>query len=121
MSEKNDQYYIDNDGMLRSGEIPEPEEKNCSSCGKKQACISFFAHENAMMHKDLDNERMHETMKDMGSKHTRTVLYICAAFIVIILLFVVTYTIRTEIWNETVRQMNAAIVELANAKGIISP
>ena len=98
------------------------EEAKCSMCEKKsQACISFFAHENALMHKDLDNERMHETMKAIQEKNTRTTFHICLAFIVIILLFVVSYTVRTEIWNETVREMNAAIVELANAKGVNTP
>lgn len=98
-----------------------PEESNCKDCGKKQACISFFAHENAMMHKDLDNERLHETMKVTQEKNTRTNRNMCITFILIILLFVVSYTVRTEIWNETVRQMNAAIVELANAKGVSTP
>lgn len=98
------------------------EKKECSDCEKKStACISFFAHENAMMHKDVDNERMHETMKAIQEKNTRTTFHICMAFIVIILLFVVSYTVRTEIWNETVREMNAAIVELANAKGVGTP
>ena len=97
-------------------------EDNCASCNKKSsACISFFAHENAMMHKDLDNERLHETIKVIGEKSTRTNWNTCITFIVIILLFVVSYTIRTNIWNETVRQMTAAIVELANAKGIAPP
>lgn len=33
-------------------------EDHCATCNKKDtACISFFAHENAMMHKEADNER----------------------------------------------------------------
>lgn len=32
--------------------------ENCKNCEEKQACIPFFIHENAMMHKDMDNERM---------------------------------------------------------------
>ena len=32
-------------------------DNKCGTCEKKeQACISFLAHENAMMHKDTDNE-----------------------------------------------------------------
>ena len=98
------------------------EESKCARCEKKeQACISFFAHENAMMHKDVDNERLHETIREQAKESNRRNLCLCATFIVIILLFVVTYTIRTNIWNETVRNMTAAIVELANAKGITVP
>ena len=89
-------------------DLKEPE--GCSSCGKKSGCISFFAHENAMMHKDVDNERAH-----------RTTLFVCIAFVLIVIIFVTAYTIRTSIWLDTITKLNAAIVELANAKGIITP
>ena len=96
-------------------------EKSCQNCKEKQACISFFAHENAMMHKDMDNERLHETMKQIAEKDKINHRNTCLFFAIVILLFVVAYTIRTNIWNETVRQMTAAIMELANAKGFIAP
>lgn len=83
---------------------------SCSSCNKKHACISFLAHENAMMHKDTDNERAH-----------RTTLFVCIAFVIVILIFVVSYTVRTGVWLDTIKEMYAALVELANAKGIIAP
>jgi len=87
------------------------ESSKCSSCGKKDtACISFFAHENAMLHKDTDNERAH-----------KTTLFVCITFILIVVIFVAAYTIRTSIWLDTIKQLNADIVELANAKGILSP
>ena len=86
------------------------QEESCGSCTKKQACISFLAHENAMMHKDTDNERAH-----------RTTLFVCIAFVLIVVIFVAAYTIRTNIWLDTIKSMNAAIVELANAKGIPTP
>jgi hypothetical protein len=85
-------------------------ESQCGSCNKKQACISFLAHENAMMHKDTDNERAH-----------RTTLYVCIAFVLIVIIFVAAYTVRTNIWLDTIKNMNAAIVELANAKGVPTP
>lgn len=85
-------------------------ESNCNNCKDKQACISYFAHENAMMHKDMDNERAH-----------RTTLFVCVAFVLIVIIFVAAYTIRTSIWLDTVKQLNADIVELAGAKGIIAP
>lgn len=109
MSEKNAQLYVDNDGFLRRENLVEPEE-SCGNCNKKQACISFLAHENAMMHKDTDNERAH-----------RTTLFVCIAFVLIVVIFVAAYTIRTNIWLDTIKSMNAAIVELANAKGIPTP
>ena len=104
-----------------SSTAPEQEVK-CSTCAKKsEPCISFFAYENSMMHKDVDNERLHETIREQARESNRRNLCLCATFIVIILLFVVTDTVRTNIWNETVRNMTAAIVELANAKGIAVP
>ena len=82
----------------------------CSSCGKKHACISFLAHENAMMHKDTDNERAH-----------RTTLFVCITFIIITIIFVLAYTIRMNAFLDTIKEMNAVIVKLANAKGIFAP
>ena len=82
----------------------------CSSCGKKQACISFLAHENAMMHKDTDNERAH-----------RTTMFVCITFIIITIIFVLAYTVRMNSFLDTINKMNAVIVQLANAKGIITP
>ena len=83
----------------------------CNTCEKKKsACISFFAHENAMMHKDADNERAH-----------RTTLFVCITFIIITVIFVAAYTIRMNSFLETINKMNAVIVELAGAKGIIAP
>jgi uncharacterized protein YebE (UPF0316 family) len=63
-----------------------------------------------MMHKDMDNERAH-----------RTTLFVCIAFVLIVIIFVTAYTVRTSIWLDTVKQLNADIVKLANAKGIIAP
>lgn len=87
------------------------EENKCGSCEKKEtACISFFAHENAMMHKDVDNERAH-----------RTTLFVCITFLLITCIFVFAYTIRMNAFLDTIKEMNVAIVELAHAKGIVSP
>lgn len=92
-------------------EMTKATENHCADCGKKEtACISFFAHENAMMHKDTDNERAH-----------RTTLFVCIAFVLIVIIFVAAYTVRTSIWLDTIKQLNADIVELACAKGIIAP
>lgn len=86
------------------------DESQCGTCNKKQACISFLAHENAMMHKDTDNERAH-----------RTSLFVCIFALVFALIFVVAYTVRMNSFVGLIKEMNAAIVELAGAKGIIAP
>ena len=86
------------------------QEDSCGSCNKKQACISFLAHENAMMHKDADNERAH-----------RTTMIVCIAFVIITIIFVFAYTVRMNSFLSTINQLTADIVELAGAKGIIAP
>ena len=73
----------------------------------EQPVVSFLVHENDMNHKDLENERLHET-------HRKTVRDICFTFVVIIVIFVTAYTIRTAIWQNTVLKMNDAILEMAN-------
>ena len=80
----------------------------------KPAMISVFAHENAMMHKDADNQRIHE---ENSRLHT-TIRIICATFIGIIVVFVTLYTIRTKIWNDTITNMNVIISEMANRASI---
>lgn len=83
----------------------------CKTCEKKEtACVSYFAHENAMMHKDMDNERAN-----------RTTLFVCVFAILFALTFVVAYTIRMNTFVELIKEMNAAILQLASAKGIIAP
>lgn len=97
-----------NDAQLKH----EPQaEDHCTTCNKKDtACISFFAHENAMMHKEADNERAH-----------RTTLFVCIFALLFALTFVIAYTVRMNTFVDLIKEMNAAIVQLANAKGIISP
>ena len=77
---------------------------------KKPETITFFAHENAMMHKDMDNERSH-----------RTTMFVCIFALLFALTFVVAYTIRMNVFAELIRDMTAALVELAHAKGIPAP
>ena len=91
-------------------EYTEEAGNNCGNCNKKQACISFLAHENAMMHKDTDNERAH-----------RTTLFVCIFALLFALTFVVAYTVRMNTFVDLIKEMNAAIVELARAKGIPAP
>lgn len=91
--------------MNEADEFDLVEDESCNTCGKKKACISFFAHENDMMHKDADNERAH-----------RTTWIVCATFIIITLIFVFAYTIRMNSFLDTIKEMNAVIVSLASGK-----
>ena len=87
------------------------EQTKCSVCEKKnEPCISFFAHENSLMHKDMDNERAH-----------RQTLFVCATVIILTMIFVVAYTLRMNTFVDLIKEMNAALIQIANAKGIIAP
>ena len=77
---------------------------------RKPESVSVFAYENALMHKDMDNERAN-----------RTTLFVCLFALLFALIFVVAYTIRMNSFVSLIREMNAAIVELAGAKGIPAP
>lgn len=98
---------VNND--IESG-MDESVKSECTGCQKKHSCISFLAHENAMMHKDADNERAH-----------RTTLFVCVFALVFALIFVTAYTVRMNTFVDLIKGMNAALMELANAKGIIAP
>ena len=87
------------------------EEDKCSGCRRKAPeTVSFFMHENSIMHKDMDNERAH-----------RTNLFVCLTVIILTLIFVCAYTFRMNAFIELIREMNAEIIKLASAKGIITP
>ena len=86
--------------------INNPEEKQ----DDQQAMVPFFIHENALWHKDQDNERAHRTNRNT-----------CIAFVLVIIIFVTAYTIRMQTWADTVLEMKNAIVEVCNAKGIDPP
>ena len=92
-------------------------EKNCSNCNEKQACVPFFVHENAMMHKDADNERMAKIIK--GQRITNIIQSV--VILLIVFVFVWFYTSRAQIWSSTITEMKDAIVEVTNAKNNGSP
>ena len=77
---------------------------------EKPESVSAFAYESALMHKDADVERAHNTT-----------IWVCVAFVVMTAIFVAAYTVRTSIWLETINRMTAAIIELSNAKGLPAP
>ena len=92
-------------------------EKTCSNCNEKQACVPFFVHENAMMHKDADNERMAKIIK--GQRITNIIQSV--VILLIVFVFVWFYTSRAQIWSSTITEMKDAIVEVTNAKNNGSP
>lgn len=85
-------------------------ENKCNNCESKEACIPFFLHENAMIHKDRDNKRM-----------MVVILSLCITLIVVVITLVSYYTSRTQMWNETISTLTVALTEVTNAKEADSP
>ena len=90
----------------------EKHEADCMNCKDKQACVPFFIHENAMMHKDWDNERMERIVK--GQKVANIIQSV--VILLIVFIFVWFYTSRAQIWSNTISDMKQAIVEVIHAK-----
>ena len=70
----------------------------------EQPFVSFFVHEADMNRVDTENERLHDT-------HKNVIRTICQTFIGLILIFVVAYTVRTALWQKTVLELKDAIVQ----------
>lgn len=83
-----------------------------STENKQPATISFLAHENAMMHKDADNER---AFKECERMH-KTVRILCITFFAVIVVFVTGYTVRTRYWLDTISKLTTPTVEVSNAE-----
>ena len=73
----------------------------------QQPVVSFFVHQADMMQKDADNERLHETMKQITRDQRR-------GYIFIIVFLVIMFTIRMFIWNGTITGMKDSIIEIAS-------
>lgn len=89
-------------------------QENCKNCEEKQACVPFFIHENAMMHKDMDNERMAKIVK--GQRITNIIQSI--VILLIVFFMVLFYTDRTRMWNDTIKGLNQTIVEVTHGKSL---
>lgn len=70
----------------------------------------FFLHENAMMHKDADNERMKSVVQWMR----QIVFTLCAVVVIVVVTLVAYYTSRTQMWNDTISKLNTTILELSH-------
>ena len=69
-------------------------EEKCSNCENRQACIPFFAHENALMHYKATNRRM-----------LIALVTVCLTFIATIVIFVSGYTQREKNWLDTLNRI----------------
>lgn len=78
-------------------------EDKCKGCDGGQACVPFFLHENAMMHKDRDNKRMMVIS-----------LALCVMLVIVIITLVSYYTSRTQMWNDTITKLTATLAEVTN-------
>ena len=77
---------------------------------KKPETVTAFAYENALMHKDFDNARAN-----------KTTLFVCIFALLFALIFVTAYTLRMNSFIDLTKEMIAAILKIADAKGIAVP
>ena len=87
-------------------------DEKCKNCDEKQACIPFFIHENSMMHKDADNERLATIAKGQRT------INVIQSVIILLIVFVMAmfYTSRTQMWNDTIAKQNETIIKLLNER-----
>ena len=80
----------------------------CKNCEEKQACVPFFVHENTMMHKDADNERL------ANIAHGQRKINAIQSIIILAIVFIMAmfYTYRTKMWNDTIAKQNESIIML---------
>ena len=86
--------------------------EECKNCENQQACVPFFMHESAMMHKDADIERLAQVAE--GQRRINVIQSIIILAVVAIM--VIFYTYRTQIWNNTIAKQNETIIMLLNDK-----
>lgn len=87
-------------------------DEKCKNCESQQACIPFFIHENSMMHKDADNERLATIAKGQRT------INVIQSIIILLIVFVMAmfYTSRTQMWNDTIAKQNETIIKLLNER-----
>lgn len=84
--------------------------EECKNCENQQACIPFFLHESAMMHKDADIERLSKVAE--GQRRINVIQsFIILTVVAVMVMF---YTYRTQIWNNTIAKQNETIIMLLN-------
>ena len=87
-------------------------DEKCKTCDNQQACVPFFMHENSMMHKDADNERLANIAKGQRT------INVVQSIIILLIVFIMAmfYTSRTKMWNDTIAKQNETIIMLLNEK-----
>ena len=87
-------------------------DEKCKNCENQQACIPFFLHESAMMHKDADIERLAQVAD--GQRRINVIQSIIILAVVAVM--VMFYTYRTQIWNNTIAKQNETIMMLLSER-----
>ena len=78
------------------------ENKSCDGCGKDQACVPFFLHENAMMHYNRANHRMLIAL-------VVSVVVLMIGMVTIGWMFLSSYNDREKGWQEIVQKRIAEV------------
>ena len=86
--------------------------EECKNCENQQACVPFFLHESAMMHKDADNARLAKVAE--GQRRINVIQSIIILAVVAIMAMF--YTYRTQMWNNTIAKQNETIIMLLNER-----
>lgn len=86
--------------------------EECKNCENQQACVPFFLHESAMMHKDADIERLAQIAH--GQRKINVIQSIIILAVVSIMAMF--YTYRTQMWNDTIAKQNETIIMLLNER-----
>lgn len=86
--------------------------EECKNCENQQACVPFFLHESAMMHKDADIGRFAKVAE--GQRRINVIQSIIILAVVVVM--VIFYTYRTQIWNNTIAKQNETIIMLLNER-----
>ena len=73
------------------------ENNSCKNCGKEQACVPFFLHENAMMHYNRANHRMLVAL-------IVSVVVLMIGMVTIGWMFLSSYNDREKGWQEIVQK-----------------
>ena len=84
----------------------------CKNCESSSACVPFFLHESAMMHKDADIDRFAKVAE--GQRRINVIQSIIILAVVVVM--VIFYTYRTQIWNNTIAKQNETIIMLLNER-----
>ena len=90
-------------------------DEKCKNCDT-QVCVPFFLHENAMMHKDADNERL----ANIAQGQRKINVFQSIIILLIVFIMAMFYTYRTQMWNTTIAKQNETIIMLLNDRNPVT-